>query len=148
MRGLICTRESNDAIVSRMTNSGRKVVQTKDAPAAIGPYSQAIVASGLVFCSGQIALDPATGALDTSASVEAQTVRVMDNLRAVLDAAGSSLQHVVRTTIFLADMADFATVNGVYGRYFTSEPPARATVAVKDLPKGAKVEIDAIAIVR
>jgi 2-iminobutanoate/2-iminopropanoate deaminase len=131
-----------------MTTSGRKVVQTAAAPAAIGPYSQAIVANGMVFCSGQIAIDPATGAFDTSTSVEAQTVRVLDNLRAVLDAAGSSLEHVVRTTIFLADMSDFATVNGVYGKYFTSEPPARATVAVKELPKGAKVEIDAIAIVR
>ncbi|MFO0557202.1 MAG: RidA family protein [Polyangiales bacterium] len=131
-----------------MTTSGRKVVQTAAAPAAIGPYSQAIVANGMVFCSGQIAIDPATGNLDTSASVEAQTVRVLDNLRAVLEAAGSSTEHVVRTTIFLAEMSDFATVNGVYGKYFTGEPPARATVAVKELPKGAKVEIDAIAIVR
>lgn len=123
-------------------------MQTAAAPAAIGPYSQAIVANGMVFCSGQIAIDPATGGFDTSASVEAQTVRVLDNLRAVLEAAGSSMEHVVRTTIFLAEMSDFATVNGVYGKYFTSEPPARATVAVKELPKGAKVEIDAIAIVR
>jgi 2-iminobutanoate/2-iminopropanoate deaminase len=129
-----------------MTNSGRKVVQTSSAPAAIGPYSQAIVGNGMVFCSGQIAIDPATGAFDASASVEAQAVRVLDNLRAVLDAAGSSMQRVVRTTIFLADMADFATVNAVYGRYFEHEPPARATVAVKELPKGAKVEIDAIAL--
>ena len=131
-----------------MTTSGRKVVQTAAAPAAIGPYSQAIVANGMVFCSGQIAIDPATGVLDTSASVEAQSVRVLDNLRAVLEAAGSSTEHVVRTTIFLAEMSDFATVNAVYAKYFTVEPPARATVAVKDLPKGAKVEIDAIAIVR
>jgi 2-iminobutanoate/2-iminopropanoate deaminase len=131
-----------------MTTSERKVVQTAAAPAAIGPYSQAIVANGMVFCSGQIAIDPVTGGFDASASVEVQTRRVLDNLRAVLEAAGSSMAHVVRTTIFLTDMSDFATVNGVYETYFTNEPPARATVAVKDLPKGAKVEIDAIAIVR
>lgn len=130
-----------------MTDGGRKVVQSSAAPAAIGPYSQAIVANGMVFCSGQIAIDPSTGVLDTAASVEAQSERVLQNLKAVLEAAGSSMERVVRTTIFLVDMADFATVNAVYGRYFSSAPPARATVAVRDLPKGAKVEIDAIALV-
>ena len=134
-------------MVRRMTNSGRKVVQTNSAPAAIGPYSQAIVANGMVYCSGQIAIDPTTSGFDATASVEVQTVRVLDNLRAVLESAGSSMQNVVRTTIFLADMGDFSKVNAVYAKYFTSEAPARATVAVRELPKGAKVEIDAIAVV-
>jgi 2-iminobutanoate/2-iminopropanoate deaminase len=129
-----------------MTARTRTVVQTTAAPAAIGPYSQAIIAGGLVFCSGQVAIDPATGVFDAGASIEAQTRRVLDNLRAVLDAAGSSLDAVVRTTIFLEDMKDFAVVNGIYAEYFAKEPPARATVAVRELPKGAKVEIDAIAL--
>jgi 2-iminobutanoate/2-iminopropanoate deaminase len=131
-----------------MSNGERSVVQTSAAPAAIGPYSQAIVANGFVFCSGQIAIDPATGVLDTTASVEAQCERALDNLEAVLKAAGSSLGDVVRTTIFLVDMADFAAVNAVYGRYFTGAAPARATVAVSALPKGGRVEIDAVALVR
>jgi 2-iminobutanoate/2-iminopropanoate deaminase len=126
--------------------SKTRTVQTAHAPAAIGPYSQAIVAGGFVFCSGQIAIDPQTNTINTALSISAQTQRVMDNLAAVLSAAGTSLDHVVRTTIFLADMADFAAVNEVYAKYFNTKPPARATVAVKDLPKGAKVEIDAIAI--
>jgi 2-iminobutanoate/2-iminopropanoate deaminase len=133
-------------VLPAMTERTRTVVQTTAAPAAIGPYSQAIVAGPLVFCSGQVAIDPATGAFDSGASIEAQTRRVLDNLRAVLEAAGSSLGSVVRTTIFLADMADFAVVNGIYAEYFAKEPPARATVAVRELPKGAKVEIDAIAL--
>ncbi len=131
-----------------MSNGERSVVQTSAAPAAIGPYSQAIVANGFVFCSGQIAIDPATGVLDTTASVEAQCERALDNLEAVLKAAGSSLGDVVRTTIFLVDMADFSAVNAVYGRYFTGAAPARATVAVSALPKGGRVEIDAVALVR
>jgi 2-iminobutanoate/2-iminopropanoate deaminase len=134
-------------MVRRMSENGRRVVQTAGAPAAIGPYSQAIVANGMVFCSGQIAIDPKTSAFDAGASVEAQTTLVLDNLKAVLEAAGSSMRGVVRTTIFLADMSDFATVNRVYSKYFSSDAPARATVAVKELPKGAKVEIDAIALV-
>ena len=102
----------------------------------------------MVFCSGQIAIDPTTNTFDTTASVAAQAVRVLDNLAAVLSAAGSSLDHVVRTTMFLADMADFAAANEVYSKYFVHKPPARVTVAVKDLPKGAKIEIDAIALLR
>ncbi len=125
-----------------------QTVQTDKAPAAIGPYSQAIVGGGMVFCSGQIAIDPSTNTIDTSASVAVQAVRVLDNLAAVLSAAGSSLDHVVRTTMFLTDMGDFAAANEVYAKYFVNKPPARVTVAVKDLPKGARIEIDAIALVR
>ena len=127
----------------------RVVVSTQAAPKAIGPYSQAVVATGgggLVFSSGQIALDPQTGELVGASDVRAQTQRVLDNLKAVLEAAGSGLDRVVRTTIFLADMGDFAAVNEVYGRYFAAEPPARATVQVSALPRGALVEIDAIAV--
>ncbi|HTR54968.1 MAG TPA: RidA family protein [Kofleriaceae bacterium] len=128
----------------------RNIVRTAAAPAAIGPYSQAVVvplAGGqrMIFCSGQIALDPATGAL-VEGDVAAQARRVLDNLTAVLAAAGASLADVVKTTIYLASMDDFAAVNAVYGERFTSEPPARATVQAARLPKNALVEIDAIAI--
>ena len=123
----------------------RTVVQTDAAPAAIGPYSQAVVAAGVVYCSGQIPLDPATGEL-VKADIATETRRVLDNLSAVLDAAGSSLDQVVKTQIFLADMADFASVNEVYAEYFGSVLPARATVAVRTLPKSVRVEIDAIAL--
>ena len=122
----------------------RRAVQSPAAPAAIGPYSQAIVSAGLVFCSGQVALDPANGQL-IEGDVAAQTARAMDNLRAVLEAAGSDLGRVVRTTLYLVDMADFARVNEVYARYFAADPPARATVEVRGLPRGARIEIDAIA---
>jgi 2-iminobutanoate/2-iminopropanoate deaminase len=128
----------------------RRVVSTQAAPKAIGPYSQAVVStggSGLVFCSGQIALDPQTGELVGASDVRAQTRRVMENLKGVLEGAGSSLAAVLRTTIFLADMGDFGAVNEVYGGYFMAEPPARATVQVSALPRGALVEIDAIAVV-
>jgi len=122
----------------------KRPVATTGAPAAIGPYSQAIVSGGLVFCSGQVALDPNTGQLvDGDAAV--QTERVLKNLQAVLDAAGTDLSRVVRTTIYLVDMADFARVNEVYARFFSENPPARATVEVRALPRGARVEIDAIA---
>lgn len=124
----------------------RKVVSTPAAPRAIGPYSQAIVAGGLVFCSGQIAIDPATGELVGASDVRAQARRVMDNLRAVLEASGSSLDGVVRTTIFLTDLGDFGPVNEIYGSYFKGPPPARATIQVAGLPKGAMVEIDAVAL--
>ncbi|MFO1051421.1 MAG: RidA family protein [Planctomycetota bacterium] len=123
-----------------------RVVATDRAPAAIGPYSQGMVHGGLVFCSGQIGLDPATGAL-VQGDVAAQADRVMRNLAAVLDAAGSGLGRVLRTTIFLADMADFGKVNEVYARHFGTHRPARATVAVRTLPKDALVEIDCIAAV-
>ena len=125
----------------------KKTVSTPAAPKAIGPYSQAIEARGArtLFLSGQIPLDPATGEL-VKGDVEAQTARVMENLRAVLAAAGAGFEHVVRTTIFLLDLGDFAKVNEVYGRSFPGDPPARATVQVAALPRGARVEIDAIAV--
>lgn len=123
----------------------KSVVSTTRAPAAIGPYSQAIRAGELVFCSGQIALDPGTGELVTG-GVEAETRQVLDNLEAVLDAAGASWASVVRTTIYLVDMADFPAVNRLYGERVGETPPARATVAVAALPRGAKVEIDAVAL--
>ena len=127
--------------------SSREVIHTADAPAAIGPYSQAIRASGtLVFCSGQIPLDPKTGEL-VSGTIEAETERVLDNLQAVLTAAGASFAAVARSTIFLTDMQDFAAVNAVYAKRFSSAPPARVTVAVSALPKGVRVEIDAIAVI-
>ncbi len=118
-------------------------VQTKEAPAAIGPYSQAITTGNLVFTSGQIALDPESGAM-VGTDVKEQTERVCRNLEAVLCAAGSSLKSVVKTVCFLTDMADFAAFNEVYGRYFT-EKPARSCVAVKALPKGALVEVEVVA---
>jgi 2-iminobutanoate/2-iminopropanoate deaminase len=119
-------------------------VSTPAAPKAIGPYSQAIVADGWVFCSGQIPLDPATGEV-VQGDVSAQTERVMKNLTAVLQAAGASLSVVVKTTVFLADMADFAAMNEVYGRHFGEHRPARATVAAAGLPRGVRVEIECIA---
>jgi 2-iminobutanoate/2-iminopropanoate deaminase len=121
----------------------RQAISTAGAPAAIGPYSQAIATDGLLFCSGQLGLDPETGEL--AEGVEAQADRAMRNLVAVLDAAGLALADVVKTTIFLADIADFATVNGIYGRYMPDPPPARSTVQVAALPKGGRVEIEAIA---
>jgi 2-iminobutanoate/2-iminopropanoate deaminase len=124
----------------------RTVIQTPDAPKAIGPYSQAIRAGGLLFCSGQIPLDPKSGDMVGASDVKAQTRRVMENLGAVLRAGGASFGSVVKTTIYLADLADFGTVNEIYGSYFQEAPPARATVQVAALPKGALVEIDAIAV--
>ena len=119
---------------------------SSDAPAAIGPYSQAIVADGVVYTAGQIALDPRTGEL-SGADVAIQTARVLDNLCAVLAAAGASLGTVVKTTVFLADMADFGAMNEVYARYFGDHKPARSTVQAAALPRGARVEIDCIALV-
>jgi len=119
-------------------------IQTDKAPAAIGPYSQAIAIDGLVFLSGQIPLDPASGEL-VKADIQTETRRVIDNLRGVLEAAGCTFDHVVKTTIFLTDLGDFAAVNQVYGEVFTGTPPARATVQVAALPRGARVEIEAIA---
>lgn len=123
----------------------RTIIATDQAPAAIGPYSQAITAAGLVFCSGQIPLDPASGTV-VEGGIEAQARRVLDNLAAVLQAAGSSLQQIVKTTIFLADMADFAAVNTIYAEYLGSDPPARSTVQVARLPRDVRVEIEAIAL--
>ena len=122
----------------------KSAVSSAGAPKAIGPYSHAIRAGNLLFISGQVPIDPATGNL-VDGDITAQTRRVMDNLAAVLEAAGLSFQHVVRTTIFLADMSDFAAVNAVYGSFFSEPYPARATVQVSRLPKDARVEIDAIA---
>jgi 2-iminobutanoate/2-iminopropanoate deaminase len=125
----------------------RRAITTTGAPAAIGPYSQAIATERLLFTAGQAALDPASGQL-VEGGVEAETERVMANLTSVLDAAGCSWGDVVKTTIFLVDMADFATVNGIYGRFMSDPPPARSTVGVAALPKGARVEIEAIARLR
>jgi 2-iminobutanoate/2-iminopropanoate deaminase len=125
--------------------STRSAIQTEAAPAAIGPYSQAIRAGDLVFCSGQVPLDPATGAL-VEGDVAAQTDRVMKNLQAVLEAAGTNLAAVVKTTIYLTDLGDFAAVNEAYGAYFTAAPPARATIEVSALPLGSRVEIEAVAL--
>jgi 2-iminobutanoate/2-iminopropanoate deaminase len=121
----------------------RQAVATGGAPAAIGPYSQGIAVGDLVVCSGQLGLDPTTGEL--ADGVEAQADRALRNLAAVLDAAGASFADVIKTTIFLADMADFATVNAVYARHMPDPPPARSTVAVAALPKGGRIEIEAIA---
>jgi 2-iminobutanoate/2-iminopropanoate deaminase len=124
-----------------------EAIATTAAPRAIGPYSQAIAvpAGRLLFLSGQIPLDPATGEL-VKGSIEEEAAQVMRNLAAVLEAGGAGFQHVVRTTIFLTDLADFARVNAVYGAHFPGSPPARATVQVAALPRGARVEIDAIAV--
>ena len=122
----------------------RQAVSSDGAPQAIGPYSQAIRAGSLLFVSGQIPLDPATGAM-VDGDIAAQTHRVFANLGAILTAAGASFDHVVRTTVYLADMNDFATVNEIYGTYFSSPAPARATVPAARLPKDARVEIDLVA---
>ena len=123
----------------------RDVISTNDGPQTIGPYSQAIRANGFVFVSGQVAIDPATQ-LVVSGDVAVQTDRVLKNLSAILKAAGSWLEKVVRSTVFLKNMGDFAAMNEVYGRYFTSTPPARSTVEVARLPKDVLVEIDVIAL--
>ena len=123
----------------------RDVIATKDGPAAIGPYSQAIRANGFVFVSGQIALDPVTNTLVTG-DVAFQTDRVLKNLAGILSAAGTGLDKVVRTTVFLKNMGDFAAMNEVYGRHFPTAPPARSTVEVARLPKDVLVEIDVIAV--
>jgi 2-iminobutanoate/2-iminopropanoate deaminase len=122
------------------------VISTDTAPAAIGPYSQAVQAGGLLFCSGQIPLDPATGEL-VQGDVTAQAGQVMRNIAAVLEAAGTGFDRVIKTTIFLSDMADFALVNEVYGSWFSAHQPARSTVAVKGLPRGALLEIEVVAAV-
>jgi 2-iminobutanoate/2-iminopropanoate deaminase len=124
----------------------KKIISTEHAPKAIGPYSQAVVANGLVFLSGQIAIDPATNQL-IEGDIAAQTERTLENLRAVLTAAGSSLAQVVKTTVFLKDMGEFSKMNEVYGRYFSENPPARATVEAARLPRDVRVEIECVAIV-
>lgn len=123
----------------------RTVVTTDKAPKAIGPYSVAIQTDAMIFCSGQIALDPSTGEI-VQGGVEAETRQVLTNLKNVLEAAGSDLAHVVKTTVFLRDMADFPKMNAIYAEFFTENPPARSTVAVAGLPRGVAVEIEAIAL--
>lgn len=123
----------------------REKIATKDAPAAIGPYSQAIRTNGMVFASGQVALDPASGEL-VAGDVRVQTERALQNLEAVLKAAGSSLDKAVKTTVYLKSMGDFSAMNEVYGKFFPAPPPARSTVEVAGLPRQALVEIDVIAL--
>ena len=130
-----------------MSSSGIEAVITSAAPAPVGPYNQAVKAGGMLYCSGQIALDPSTGAMVGDGDVEAETHQVLANLRAVLAAAGCTPQQVVRTTVFLADLGDFARVNAIYADTFgAGVSPARACVQVAALPKGARVEIDCIAV--
>jgi len=124
----------------------REAVKVAGAPAAIGPYSQGVRAGGFLFCSGQLPLDPSTGVL-ANGGIEAQTERVLKNLEAVLNAGGATLRSVVKTTVYLVDMADFPAMNLVYGRFFPEDPPARATVQIVKLAAGAQVEIDAVATV-
>ena len=127
------------------TAEGKKIIFTEQAPKAIGPYSQAIRTESTVFTAGQVGLDPATGEL-VSGGIEAQTRQVLNNLKHVLEASDSGLRYVVKTTVFLKDMNDFAKMNAVYGQFFAENPPARSTVAVAALPKGALVEIEAVAL--
>jgi 2-iminobutanoate/2-iminopropanoate deaminase len=125
----------------------KKIIQTADAPAAIGPYSQAVLTpQGLLFTAGQIALDPLSGVI-VEGGIRDQTLRVMENLRAILEAAGSGFDRVVKTTVFLTDMGEFTAMNEVYGPYFKESPPARSTVQVSRLPRDVRVEIEVIALV-
>ena len=124
----------------------KKIISTERAPKAIGPYSQAVISNGWAFLSGQIPLDPATNQI-IEGGIAAQTERVLENLKSVLEAAGSSLERVVKTTVYLKDMGEFAKMNEVYGRYFSTNPPARATVEAARLPRDVAVEIDCIASV-
>ena len=123
----------------------KQVISTKEAPAAVGPYSQAIRAGSMVFCAGQIPLDPQSGQIE-SQDVGEQAKRVLENIGAVLQAAQLNFSHVVKTTVFLTDLADFQTVNEIYAGFFRENPPARSTIQVSALPKGARVEIEAIAV--
>lgn len=124
-----------------------QVISTEDAPKAIGPYSQAIRVENLIYTAGQLGLDPATMEI-VAGGIEAQTRQVLTNLKHVLEAAGSGLNSVIKTTVFLADMADFAAMNAIYAGFFSENPPARSTVAVKGLPKGGLVEIEVVALTR
>jgi 2-iminobutanoate/2-iminopropanoate deaminase len=122
----------------------KKIISTDRAPKAIGPYSQAVISNGFVFVSGQVPLDPATGQI-VAGGIAEQTARVFENIKNVLEAAGSSLEQAVKTTVYLKDMGDFAAMNEVYARYFTANPPARATVEAARLPRDVRIEIDCIA---
>jgi len=123
-----------------------KTVNTNKAPAAIGPYSQAIISGNTVFTSGQIPIDPATGEV-VNGGIEAQTRRVLENLKAVLEAAGTSMSNVIKTTVFINDMGNFAVVNSIYGEFFSAPYPARSCVEVSKLPKGVEIEIEAVAVI-
>lgn len=123
----------------------KKIISTEKAPAAIGPYNQGTIASGMLYTSGQLPINPVTG--EMPASIEAQTVQVLENLKAIIEAAGSSMEKVVKCTVYIVDFNDFAVMNGIYSTYFPTNPPARATVGISKLAKNALVEIDAIAIV-
>ncbi len=123
----------------------KRIIKTENAPAAIGPYSQAVVANGFVYAAGQLPLDPRTGQL-VPGDIRIQTRRVMDNLKAVLEAAGSSVDKVVKTTVFLRDLNDFGTMNEIYGEYFKENPPARSTVQIAKLAREAAVEIEVVAL--
>jgi len=123
----------------------KKIIVTENAPAAIGPYSQAVLAGNTLYCSGQIAINPKTGDLDTS-NIISETTRVMKNIGAVLEAAEMDYTHIVKATIFMADMGDYSAINAVYGSYFQEDSPAREAVAVKTLPKDVNVEISVIAV--
>jgi 2-iminobutanoate/2-iminopropanoate deaminase len=125
--------------------SGRRVIRTEEAPQAIGPYSQAVAAGGFVYVAGQLALDPKTGQL-VPGDVRMQTKRVMENITAILEGAGSSLAAVVKTTVFLRDLNDFGAMNEIYGSYFQEDPPARSTVQVAKLPRDGAVEIEVVAL--
>ena len=138
---MFVVRDEFGARIERM----KKVISTKEAPAAVGPYSQAIRAGSMVFCAGQIPLDPQSGQIE-SQDVGKQAKRVLENIGAVLQAAQLNFSHVVKTTVFLTDLADFQTVNEIYAGYFRENPPARSTIQVSALPKGARVEIEAIAL--
>ena len=128
------------------TTEGKKIVHTDDAPAAIGPYSQAVRTENMVFTAGQIGLDPVTMEI-VAGGIEAETRQALENLKQVLEAANSGLEYVVKTTVFLRDMADFPKMNAIYSEFFTENPPARSTVAVATLPKNVAVEIETIALV-
>jgi 2-iminobutanoate/2-iminopropanoate deaminase len=145
--GLLATSVSRIIGGEGRSKNMKKQVQTDKAPKAIGPYSQGIIANGFVFCSGQIPIDPATGELVTG-TIDDQTRRVLKNLGAVLEAAGSSYDDVVKTTVFLQDMNDFAKMNAVYAEFFKAPNPARAAVQVARLPRDVKVEIEAVALVK
>ncbi|MCX6561501.1 MAG: RidA family protein [Candidatus Aminicenantes bacterium] len=134
-------------LTAQTVNAPKAVIQTDQAPKAIGPYSQAITAGGFVYCSGQLAIDPATGKLVTG-GIEEQTRQVLKNLQVILEAAGSSLDRVVKCTVMLADMGEFAAMNKVYAEFFKTAPPARATFQVARLALDAKIEIDCIAVKR
>jgi len=125
----------------------KQIISTPQAPSAIGPYSQAVRAGNLLFVSGQIPIDPSTGQLIAEKDIKSQTRRVLQNLLAIVDAAGGSAHHVVKTTVFLRDIRDFAEMNNVYSDFFTSSPPARSTIEAAQLPRNVGVEIDCIAVI-